>query len=245
MVPLKSGKIFELSGAEARHILLSRRVAVGETVYLQGPDQKRFEARVILANKGSLSLEVLSEIKTPKESDLGITIFQALIKERSLDFVIQKATELGVKNLVLFNSKNSVARFKDIDKKLKRWRKIGEEATKQSGRTKSVRIEYMDNAESVKMAIRDLDHLFLLEPKSSGRFSTWKPATRELDSQEGFQVTNIGILVGPEGGFTEEEVREFSNIKNLTCVGMGPRILRAETAVIAAAAVIQAFWGDI
>lgn len=234
--PLKAGEIVELTGEEARHILLSRRVEIGEIIKIQGPDAKRFMAEVILIERKSLSIQALEEIAIPDESPLSITIFQALIKEQPLDFIIQKATELGVDKLILFNSQNSVDRFKDIEKKLGRWQKIGDEASKQSNRGRAVLIEYLDDESKVPKISANLDHIFLLEPSAKEKFSTWKP---------NFQVKKIGILVGPEGGFTENEVAEFLKIKNLTPISMGPRILRADTASIAGSAIIQAMWGDL
>lgn len=243
---LKAGEIVELTDDEARHILLSRRIEVGEIIQIQGPDQKRFEAEVVLVDRKSLSIQALEEVTPPEESPLSITIFQALIKEQPLDFIIQKATELGVDKLVLFHSENSVERFKDIEKparpdgrsggKLARWRKIGEEAAKQSGRVRAVNIEYLNKPEEIKDMADNLDHTLLLEPGAKEKFSTWTP---------GVQVKKVGILVGPEGGFTEEEVTQFSNIKNLTPVSIGPRILRADTAAITSSAIVQALWGDM
>lgn len=235
--PLKAEEIVELTGDEARHILLSRRMEVGEIIEIQGPDNKRFNAEVILVDRKSLQIQALEEIPTPEESPLSITIFQALIKEQPLDFIIQKTTELGVDKLVLFNSENSIERFKDMDKKLMRWRKIGEEAAKQSGRVRAVKIEYLDKPEYVEKVSTELNHLFLLEPSSKNTFLELFEKNRVADK--------IGILVGPEGGFTEEEVKDFSKIKNLTPVGMGSRILRADTAAIASSAITQVLWGDL
>ncbi len=242
--PLKTGKVFELTDTEARHILLSRRIRAGEIVELQDPHDKRFQCRVINTDKKSLTVEPLKEIETPKESRLRITIFQALIKEQPLDFIIQKSTELGVNNIVLFNSKNGTIRYKEIDKKIIRWKKISEEAAKQSGRVKPISIEYLSDTEKIEVLADALDHLFLLEPTPKAdkfiaektKFSTWK-----FNSQ----VTRIGILIGPEGGFTLEEVARFLKIKNITAISMGHRILRSDTAAIASSAIAQALWGDI
>ncbi len=235
--PLKTGEIVELSGEEARHILLSRRLQIGEMIEIQGPDEKRFEAEIIAIEKRTVSLQAIREINTPPESNLAITIFQSTIKEQPLDFVIQKATELGIYSLVIFNSQNSVDRFKEIDKKLARWRKISEEAAKQSGRLRGVKIEFLENIEEINDLGRNLDKLFLLEPTAKNSFhSIWR-----LD----LQVNKIGILIGPEGGFTKEEVENFSKIKNVAPISMGPRILRSDTAAVTSSAIIQALWGDL
>ena len=234
--PLKIGEILELSGDEAKHILLSRRIEIGEKIELQGPDKKRFLVEVINIDKKSLSVQTIQELEIPEESKLKITIFQALIKEQPLDFIIQKATELGVSKLYLFNSKNSSDRFKEMGKKLPRWRKISEEATKQSGRVMPIEIEFLESDNNLNKLFTGQDFTFLLEPTSTKKFSTWVP---------GSQITNVGILVGPEGRFTGDEIREFSKIKNIVPISLGPRILRADTAAIISSGIVQSVWGDL
>ncbi|MBI3632409.1 MAG: 16S rRNA (uracil(1498)-N(3))-methyltransferase [Candidatus Vogelbacteria bacterium] len=235
-VPLQIGTTLELTDDEARHILLSRRIEVGEMIEIQDPAGKRFEAKVIDIDRKSLSIQAISEIKTPKESPLKITVFQALIKEQPLDNIIQKLTELGVDYLVLFYSENSVERFKEIEKKLVRWRKISEEAAKQSGRVKSANIEFIDSFENLKSMNESLEQIFILDPNSIQTFSTWGLRS---------QVNKIGILVGPEGGFTATELEQFSSLRNVMPTNLGPRILRADTAAIASAAITQSLWGDM
>ena len=242
--PLTVGEITTLTGDEARHIILSRRMSIGEIIEIQDTNAKRFNAEVISMDKRSLSLQALEEIKTPKESKLDITIFQAMIKEQPLDFIIQKTTELGVDTLALFNSQNSVDRFKDMDKKIARWQRIGEEAAKQSGRVKPVKIVYLNNDDELTDMLANCNNIFLLEPNAKQKLSTWRP---------GPQVNKVGILVGPEGGFTEGEIREFMSAKSGSASGgktvipvsMGPRILRADTAAITSSAIVQSLWGDL
>ncbi len=246
--PLIASKIFELTGDEARHLLLSRRIKIGEIIEIQDINAKKFECQIISISKKSLTIKPLREITPPAEPPLEITIFQALIKEQPLDFIIQKATEIGVARLSLFDSKNSVGRFKNIKGKLERWKKIGIEAAKQSGRVKPIETQYIGGAEELIKETKELEKIFLLEPPPkadqplaeeeifSSFYKTW---TRSV------QVGSIGILVGPEGGFTEDEIIEFSKIKNLIPIRMGPRTLRAETAAITSSAVIQSIWGDM
>ena len=217
--------------------MLSRRIEVGEAIELQGPDGKRFLSEIIDIDKKTLSIEAIREVETPLESKLKITIFQALIKEQPLDFIIQKSTELGVAKLCLFHAENSVERFKEIDKKLARWKKISEEATKQSGRVRPIEIEYLDSDVKLEELLKQQEFVFLLDPPSDETLArTWASNT---------QVESIGILIGPEGGFTDQELHDFSKNKNVVPINMGPRILRADTAVISSSAIIQSLWGDM
>ncbi|MBI3632734.1 MAG: 16S rRNA (uracil(1498)-N(3))-methyltransferase [Candidatus Vogelbacteria bacterium] len=236
-IPLELGVIVELTGDEARHILLSRRIEVGEIIEIQDPNNKRFEAEVIDIDRKSLSIQAISEIKTPEESPLRITVFQALIKEQPLDTIIQKITELGVYALTLFYSENSVERYKDMGKKLGRWRKISEEAAKQSGRVRPVHIEFVSDQITLLTRLDEPEKIFILEPLSGSSFLKFREKNKDL--------SNIGILVGPEGGFTAIEVEQFSNLRNAAPIYLGPRILRADTAAISASAIIQSLWGDM
>lgn len=230
---LKDGENCEITGPEAAHILLARRVKIGEKIKLQGPDQKRFLAEVVSFSKKSLFVKVLEELALPKEPVLHITLFQALIAENALDNILQKSTELGVAKVVLFNAKNTPAHLSDkVEKKLERWQKIALEAAKQSDRAKPAGIVFTSK---LNEELKQLDKVFLLEKNSEKAFRNY--------SKEKFE--NLGLLVGPEGGFTDEEVKNFEGLKNVLSVKLGPRILRADTAATTAVSIVQSMYGDI
>jgi 16S rRNA (uracil1498-N3)-methyltransferase len=233
---LELDKQLEITGEEARHILLARRIKVGEHIALQGPDEKRFEAEVISFTKKNLIVKVLKEETAPKEPILKISLFQAVVAEQALDSILQKSTELGVVQIFLFNSKNTPAHVAEkLEKKLERWNRIALEAAKQSDRIRPPQIVFLTDWKSVLLQTKALDKVFLLE-------KTAKKSFRDFASEK-YQKT--GLLVGPEGGFTEEEIREFSKLKNVAPVRMGPRILRADTAAIASISIAQTLFGDL
>ncbi|MBI5139851.1 MAG: 16S rRNA (uracil(1498)-N(3))-methyltransferase [Candidatus Vogelbacteria bacterium] len=241
--PLKVGEISNIEGEEAKHILLSRRMRSampdgrqGEKLKIQDINGKRFLCEFITASRESLDILALEEITSQKEPALKIYIFQSLIKEQPLDNILQKATELGATGIFIFSPERSLERFKEMDKKLDRWNKISLEAAKQSDRISPLKISYLTHQEDVIKRMGELDQVFLLEPTSKETFATW-----ELSSQ----VNSIGILVGPEGGFSTKEIETFSGLKKVIKISMGPRILRADTASIVAVAIIQSLWGDM
>src|SRR5438034_751240 len=100
---LSQGKILEISGEEARHVLLAHRVKKGEKIKLQGTDGKRYKVEIIEIGRNKLKLRSLEEIAVPSEPAVKITLFQSVVSEKALDFIFQKGTELGLDKIVLFN----------------------------------------------------------------------------------------------------------------------------------------------
>ncbi len=234
---LQAGKGVEILGEEAKHIMLSRRIKIGEKINLQGPDEKRFEAEILDLNKKSINLKMLGEISTPKEPEAQIILFQALVKEKALEYIIQKSTELGIAKIVIFQSERASFSLQDEQKKIGRLKKISQEAAKQCDRVKSPPIEFLQ-FEKFLEAAGDLDRFFILD-KNGGQ--TFPQAAQKSN----FTLKNIGICIGPEGGLAQDEILRLSQTKNATLISLGPRVLRADTAAISALAIIQALSGDL
>ncbi len=220
---LSKGKVVELVAEEARHLLLSHRVKVGQEAKLQGPDKKRFLAKVVKAGKNHLELKCLQELVVPNESKTELVLFQAVVAEKALDFILQKGTELGLKKIVLFNGQNSATKLskeKFAVKKI-RWEKILIESVKQCERATWPELSFVSSRDELINSIKSLGTVYLTDingghPSNAG-------------ASEG-----IGIIVGPEGGFGLEEVALFKTVSNVKTLGMGGVLLRAETATLAA-----------
>ncbi len=174
--------------------------------------------------KDELSLKIISEINEKYESDLKITLFQSLVKSDKMDFIIQKAIEMGAYGVVPIETKRSIVKKKDIkDKKRDRYRNIAKAAAMQSKR------EYIPNvSDAMKLdeakEILDSFDLVLIAYED------------ELDNSiKNYDIKdkkNIAIVVGPEGGFDISEIDELKNF-GYKSISLGNRILRAETAPIA------------
>lgn len=221
----------EIAGDEARHVLLAHRAKKGERVKLQGPDRKRFLAEILSAGKGVVRLVVKNEIKVPKEYQAQIILFQAVLAEKALDFIFQKGTELGLSKVVLFNSQNTAVKLtkEKNDSKKDRWEKILQEAAKQSERAVWPELEFVEDLESVVKQMEQIDKLFLTDISGEKQVSL---------SQN---IKTIGVVVGPEGGLTEQEVAQISTLPNCKKINLGPILLRAETASLASIAIIKNF----
>ena len=210
-----------LSAEDARHAAKVLRLRPGDEIVALDGKGGRFRAR--LEENGVV--EVLEQLPS-NEPRLYLTVYQGVPKADKLEMLAQKLTELGVSRLVPVEMERSVRRFEKVD----RLRKIAREAAKQCRRALPVEI-----AEPMAWdeAVRDMQKRALLvapwEEASTGRLSDLSPCE------------DIGLLIGPEGGITAREIEE-SGAKTVT---LGARILRTETAAIAAAAIVMAVMGEI
>lgn len=174
--------------------------------------------------KDELSLKILSEINEKYESDLKITLFQSLVKSDKMDFIIQKAIEMGAYGIVPIETKRSIVKKKDIkDKKRDRYRNIAKAAAMQSKREV---IPAVSDAMKLDEAKETLDGFDLVLIAYEDEIDN---SIKNYDIKD---KKNIAIVVGPEGGFDISEIDELKNF-GYKSISLGKRILRAETAPIA------------
>ena len=213
-----------ITGSEVRHVGRVLRLDVGDTINLL--DEMGWEYRGVITAKKTQAIEVKIVEKYPprQESPIKIVLGQALPKVRKMDFIMQKATELGANTIIPFFSTRAVPQLDGNrqGKKSERWAKIVREATKQCGRRVIPQVEKIFTLEEV---IRKEDDnslkIILWEDEKKNRLYN---VLKNLQ-----QFKKIIILVGPEGGFTEGEVAAAKDHGYLS-VGLGNSILRTETA---------------
>lgn len=227
---------FVIRGEEVHHIAGSRRIRRGERIEVQDRTPRRYIAEVADIKKRELVLKPLKQTSMPEESPCRIHLFQALVKEKALDTILQKTTELGVTSIGFFHSEFSqrISRDADVGKKLDRWRKIAVEACKQSGRAVAPEISFYPqlSEDNLSPAGSSKKMLTLCLSTSQEKHPLSKVLT---DNAE------INLLVGPEGGWKQGE------LNHLTCreVCFGPRILRSDTAAVMAVSILQYLRGDL
>ena len=177
-----------------------------------------------------LKISVVHEISSDVEIKEDITLLFALTKGDKVDLVLQKATELGVKKVALITSKRTVVSYdnKDVDKKLLRFKKIMKEASEQSHRVIIPELLGIFNLKNLpKEVYSDLNYV-----------AYEKDASMTSEMFKGLQKgKSISILIGPEGGFSEQEVNNLTNL-GFVRTSLGKRILRAETAALYALSVL-------
>lgn len=225
---LAVGQKVTITDDEARHLLLSHRVKKGEKIKFQDPNGQRFLTQVLTLAKKQLEIEVLEKILVPQEPMVEVALFQSVVSEKALDFIFQKGTELGLSKIILFNSANTAVKLslENFEKKRDRWNKIIIEAAKQCERAKWPTLYFLNDISQVAKKAVELDKVFLTDISGG-------------DLKLNLGATKVGLIVGPEGGFNNQEILDFKSISNLQSITLGPVLLRAETAALAALSQIR------
>ena len=232
-----SGESFLLSEEDARHALKVLRLQCGDQVEVFS-DEDRFLAEIAGISGDRVSVRFLSRL-ADTEPSLKITLFQGLPKADKMEWIVQKATELGVIRIVPVRMARCVVKLdgKDVDRKRERWQKIAREACKQSGRCLVPEIAAPLPLSGLAWEIRDCSLCVVpWEDCSSGGPLAVVRAHPGLDS--------LGIVIGPEGGIAPEEI---ALLRGAGCETMtlGRRILRTETAGLCAVSAFMALCGEM
>jgi 16S rRNA (uracil1498-N3)-methyltransferase len=228
-----------IAGSELEHMRKVLRLRPGQCVFLFDNEGWEYEAVIQSYGDRTAEVEIVRCYRPNRESPLDITLAQAIGKGDKMDWVVEKATELGVRAIIPFFSSYTIPRLdtKKFALRCARWEKIALNAAKQSGRT---RIPEMQGLSGFGELVRrpwpcDLKLLFW-EGEPGGTIQRVREERRHLDS--------ILLVIGPEGGFTSEEVTQASDQGFLT-IRLGERILRTETAALGALSIVQFLWGDM
>jgi 16S rRNA (uracil1498-N3)-methyltransferase len=232
--PLSSGALITLSGSAANHVVRVLRLRVGEEITLFNGSGGEFAARVESSTGGTVRVAVGQERALERESPLSLTLAQGVSRGERMDLVMQKATELGVTGLVPVLTERSVVRLdaSQAERKLAHWRAITIAACEQSGRNRPPGVVLpVPLADFLRSDLKS-DTRLLLSPTATTRITDVpRPAH------------SVTVLIGPEGGLTPEE-QERALAAGFLGVRLGPRVLRTETAAIAALTLLQREFGD-
>jgi len=232
-----TGSRAELSREELHHLVSVLRTRPGDE--FEGITGGDFRYRCRLEEENGIYYgEVIGKIGFDDESPLKIELAAALIKREKFELVIQKATELGVHRIVPLNTARTEIRLdsRREEKKLERWHRIIHESVKQCGRNKLPSLEHAIGFEDYLESGKDKNILLLDEDCKEPLRSV---LGRYRDSEE------VSVVIGPEGGWSDEERLLMKRFPNLLRTGMGPRVLRAETAAVSALAIVQYELGDL
>ncbi len=219
----KKGNRFVISGEELKHLKV-RRISPGEELGIIW-EEKIYLCRLSEERKREALCEIVGEIET-KKPKVEITLYQAVTVDlKTFDMIVQKATELGVVKLVPTITERSFRRREVLLKRMERWRRISKEAMKQSGRPYEMLIEKPTSINSLKPE-HELNIIL-------DNFYEGIPV-RELKLSG---IKKLGIVVGPEGGFSEREGSMLRE-KGFTSVRLEPYTLRSETAMMVSVGII-------
>lgn len=226
---------FTITGEQAKHISLSLRMREGEELTLCCGEYV-YPCVIDKTGKGEVKVRVLGKQLCDSEPSVELVLFQALPKGDKMDYIVRKSVELGVKRIVPFLSSRCVSRpdLKTIEKKTARWQKIALSAAEQSRRGMIPTVEQAVSFETaVKMAGGLENTVVFYECGGENPGKVLSPQTREL-----------GIFIGSEGGFAPEEIEALKKC-GAKVATLGRRILRAETAPVAATAIIMYITGNM
>ena len=228
------GSSFTLGGPEAKHAVSVRRMTAGEAIAVSDGSRIKIRGRVSKVQKETLeiSVESVDELTAPTRQ---LFLVQALAKGDRDELAIQACTELGIFGVIPWQADRSISVWKS-EKKQKgqtRWQAIVTEAAKQSLRAFIPRVQEVQDSQELIQALKGFDQVLILDPEAALSITELTPSA----------VGKIALVVGPEGGISEQELESFSKA-GFSSVHLGGGVLRTSTAGMAAVSYLQAKLGD-
>jgi len=225
-----------ITGDDVAHITRVLRLKAGDTVSVCDKDKTDYICSVRDFGKDFVDLDILSFEPNKNEADLSVTLYQGLPKADKMELIIQKAVELGVNRIVPVVTKRTVVKLKDNSKKKDRWQKISEQAAKQCMRGIIPEVCEPVAFDEMLNEIKDA-------PLNIIAYENEKQNKLKDILSDNKNASGVNIIIGPEGGFEEEEVR-LACASGARAVTLGPRIMRCETAPLAVISAVMYENGD-
>ena len=220
-------RFFVTNSEDVHHIRSVMRMNEGECVIINFKERRTFETKIISIENHLIEVETTQELSINSELPIRVTICSGLIKSDKYEWLLQKATELGASHFISTQMERSVVKLNEqkADKKRSRWQKIVKEAAEQSYRQTIPDVEFISKFSSIYDMMNQYDYVLMAyeETAKQGETALFKQKLQEIRPG-----SNVLLLFGPEGGFSQNEINALQDKVN--CVGLGPRILRAETA---------------
>jgi 16S rRNA (uracil1498-N3)-methyltransferase len=234
--PLVPGSVVDLPDAVAHHLHVVRQQAGDELVLFNG-EGGQARARLVEIGKRRASAEVVALDAVDVELPFRITLAQGLPEGSKMDWIVEKAVELGAAAIQPLAAQRSVVRLSGerADKRLAHWQGVVVSASEQCGRNRLADVAPVQDLHRWLGQDADGGTRILLSPRADASLAQWARATPARD---------VTVLVGPEGGFTDQE-EDAARAAGALALSMGPRVLRTETAGLAALAILAAGWGGI
>lgn len=234
-----SGNKVLITGSEVKHLSKVLRLREGEEVTVLDGLGNSYLVELLTVNDQVVRAQIKEKLNLASEAPVEVTLIQSILKGEKMDWVIQKATELGVNRIIPLETERTVVRLSGskAEDRRKRWEKIAQEGVKQCGRALAPEIAPVQNWEEVLSRLEREDLVLL----------PWEGETAQgLQEvlQKSAQVKRISFFIGPEGGFSGQEAQKARAAGALP-VSLGPRILRAETAALAVLSIILYQLGDL
>lgn len=229
-----SGEIISVTGQTAHHVTQVLRLRPGALIRLFNGHGPEWEAVLLQSRRAGIQLEVGSAVATIDEPSICITLAQGITRNDRMDFILQKAVELGVSRILPLWMQRSQGRVRGdrLEKRCRHWQGVIISACEQCGRSTLPQLSAPENYAEWIGTPRSSGHCLMLQPDSNH-------VIHDLPPPPGDSI----VLVGPEGGLEAEE-QQLATAAGFTGIRLGQRILRTETAALSALACMQALWGD-
>ncbi|MCX7746843.1 MAG: 16S rRNA (uracil(1498)-N(3))-methyltransferase [Clostridia bacterium] len=234
-----SDHTINITGEDVSHIKKVLRLTPGDNIIVSDGVCQDYLVEIERFEQDHIRTKVIRSEPNTTEPPIDITLFQGLPKSDKMDFIIQKSIELGVTTIFPVITERTIVRIdqkKDAAHKVTRWQRIAIEAAKQSNRGKIPKIEFPINFDNALNISKGMELSLIPYEKES--------KSKLKDIIQGKRIEKIAVFIGPEGGFTENEI-ERSLLNGIKPVTLGPRILRTETAGLAVLSILMYELGDV
>lgn len=234
-----------IKGQEFRHLAKVLRLLPGEAVTIFDGRGREYSGKIVSLQKGEALVRIEESLLFPRESQLEVWLVQGLPKGEKMELIIQKATELGVRGIIPLKAQRCVVRLADKKEaeRRKRWQKVALEAAKQCRRPVIPTVLPACSLEEFLQGLPAQRHLLIPWEEGGCSFKEALTALSAKEKESGAAGVPVYLVIGPEGGFAAEEVAQVQSGGGIP-LSLGPRILRTETAGLAALAALMFAWGD-
>lgn len=234
-IPLQTGTAVVLNEQSSHHLSRVLRAALQDEVTIFNGEGGEYLARISKIDKKSVTLEVGEFNPREAESSLELYLAQGISRGEKMDYIIQKAVELGVKKIVPLLTERCTVKLdtERREKRVEHWQAIIISACEQCGRNRIPEL----------LAPQSLDH-WLQSVEAEQRFVLSPHVSKRLSETKIVHHQRVALLIGPEGGLSEKEINKAFE-KNFQPLNLGPRVLRTETAAVAAIVALQCVLGDM
>lgn len=234
--PLTGSGQVSLGEQASHHIMRVLRLRPGAALIVFDGSGHQYDATLLRATRRGAAIEIGALLGAATESPLHVTLVQGVSRGERMDLVMQKATELGVAAIIPVLSERSVVKLSGprAARRTEHWQRVLISACEQSGRVRVPALAAPVDFDDWLATPEPVSTRLVLQPGSTGNIAT---LDRPADGR-------VLVAIGPEGGFSPRE-KELLGKRGFIPVAMGPRILRTETAALAALALVQAAWGDL
>ncbi|MAL34089.1 MAG: 16S rRNA (uracil(1498)-N(3))-methyltransferase [Marinobacter sp.] len=232
--PLAVGSQCQLDDNAANHVGRVLRMQAGQALLLFNGDGHDYHATITEAGKKHVLVAVTEAAENETESPLRVVLAQTLSKGDRMDYAVQKAVEMGVSEIVPLTTERCDVKLKGDreDKRLRHWQQVAISAAEQCGRARVPEIQPVMTVQQWLEHAQACDLRLVLHHRTEQSLNTLE------------KPSSIALMIGPEGGLTAEEIA-LAESRGFLPVALGPRVLRTETAPVAAIALCQWLWGDI